>query len=216
MAADDPIRLVLVDDHTLFRQALGDLLRLSGGIQIVGEAGDGAEAVALCNRTRPDIVLLDAHLPGVRTTWTLGRIRTVSPGARVVIVSMLDDPDLIRELIGQGAHGYLLKTAQRQELLSAIRTVHSDGSRIVLSVSARSLATPHEAGNPLSQRERELLQLVAGALSNAQIATRLRITEGTVKRHLHNIFDKLGATSRLDAVNKAHRVGLIRRPSEHW
>ncbi|AGL20663.1 two-component system response regulator [Actinoplanes sp. N902-109] len=204
----------MVDDHTLFRQALCDLLRTDEQFEVVGDARNAAEAIAVCERTRPDILLLDANLPDASAGAVIDRIRICSPTSRPIVVSMFDNPDLVADLVARGARGYLLKTATREELITAMRTVHTDDERIVLSVSPSTLTAPAPAPppSPLTDRETEVLTLVAAALSNRQIATRLGLTEGTVKRHLSNIFGKLGATSRMDAVNRA-APQLVRKPA---
>jgi DNA-binding NarL/FixJ family response regulator len=143
---------------------------------------------------------------------TIRGIRRASPETRILILTMHDDPGLLQQVLAAGAHGVLVKTATREELVGAVRAVGYQG-KTVLSVSRRSgaaLAVP--ASNPLSPRELEVLELAGQALSNAQIATHLFISEGTVKRHLTNIYNKLGAVSRLDAVNKAVAARLIQSP----
>jgi len=202
---DDRIAILLVDDHALFRDGLREILQTQRDMMVVGEAGDSAAAVALAGEKQPDIVLLDVEIPGSDVTTTVGQIRLRSPGSRVIILSMHEGPQLVQALLGAGIRGYLLKSIRWQELVVAIRAVHSDSDRVVLGVSRESLARVQQGSSPgtLSAREVEVLDLVAQALSNGQIASRLNLTEATVKRHLRNVFVKLGAVSRLDAVNKA-------------
>lgn len=171
---------------------------------MIGEAGDHESAVTLVAERKPDIVLLDVEIPGGDVTMTVGKIRSRSPQSRVIILSMHEGARLVQPLLTAGIRGYLLKSIHWQELVVAIRAVHADSDRLVLGVSRESLAYVSQ-GVPqgtLSARELEVLDLVAQALSNSQIASRLNLTEATVKRHLRNIFVKLGAVSRLDAVNK--------------
>jgi DNA-binding NarL/FixJ family response regulator len=207
-------RIVMVDDHTLLRQALREILDAERDLQVIGEAGSSDEAVLLVDRTKPDVVLLDVEIPGDDVRTTMRRLHRCSPRSNVLILSMYDEPQLVRDLLDLGVRGYLLKSVSRQELLSAIRMVRSDSGRVVLSVSRRSLAQA-EGDNPntLSSREIEVLLLAARAMSNAQIGARLSIAEGTVKRHLRNVFAKLGAVSRIDAVNKAAAASLIHVPT---
>jgi DNA-binding NarL/FixJ family response regulator len=202
---DDRIAILLVDDHALFRDGLREILQTQRDMMVVGEAGDSAAAVALAGEKQPDIVLLDVEIPGSDVTTTVGQIRLRSPGSRVIILSMHEGPQLVQGLLAVGIRGYLLKSVRWQELVVTIRAVRADSDRVVLGVSRESLAHIQQAPSPgaLSTRELEVLGLVAQALSNSQIASRLNLTEATVKRHLRNIFVKLGAVSRLDAVNKA-------------
>jgi DNA-binding NarL/FixJ family response regulator len=201
----DPIAIVIVDDHALFRDGLREILQTQRDMVVVGEAGNSASAVALAADKQPDIVLLDVEIPGAEVTDTVSQIRARSPRSRVLILSMHEGPQLVQALLAAGIRGYLLKSVRWQELAVAIRAVHSDGDRVVLGVSRESLARVPQGPSPgtLSARELEVLDLVAQALSNSQIAFRLNLTEATVKRHLRNVFVKLGAVSRLDAVNKA-------------
>jgi DNA-binding NarL/FixJ family response regulator len=199
------ITVLLVDDHALVREGLREILETQPDIKVVGEAQDSVTTIALAAETQPDIVLLDVEIPGGEVTTTVSQIRNRSPASRVIILSMYEGPQLVRALLAAGIRGYLLKSIHWQELVVAIRAIRADDDRIVLGVSRESLGSvrPEPARGALSARELEVLDLVAQALSNGQIASRLQLTEATVKRHLRNIFVKLGAVSRLDAVNKA-------------
>ncbi|WP_211212854.1 response regulator [Nonomuraea coxensis] len=205
---------MLVDDHALFREGLREILESDGDIAVVGEAGDSEGAVSAVARTRPDVVLLDVEIPGDEVTETVARMRTSSPDSRIIILSMYDGPQLLTRLLVAGIRGYLLKSVHRHELLAAVHSVHEDASRIVLAVSTHSLAhVESPRSGVLSDKEVEVLQLAAQALSNAQIARRLGVAEATVKRHMRNIFVKLNAVSRIDAVNKAVAASLIQPQS---
>lgn len=197
--------ILIVDDHALVREGLQGILDGQDDMRVVGEAGDSAATLAMVSRHRPDVVLLDIEIPGDEVVTTVRRIRQCSPASRVIILSMYEGPQLVQALLTAGIRGYLVKSTHWQELVAAIRAVCADDDRVVLGVSRDSLRyTRQEVGaGTLSAREREVLQLVGEALSNSQIASRLSLTEATVKRHLRNIFVKLGAVSRLDAVNKA-------------
>jgi DNA-binding NarL/FixJ family response regulator len=205
MTDENPVAIVIVDDHALFRDGLREILMTQPDMMVVGEAGDSVSAVSLAVDKQPDIVLLDVEIPGDDVTATVNQIRVGSPRSRVLILSMHEGPQLVQALLAAGIRGYLLKSIRWQELVVAIRAVHSDSDRVVLGVSRESLAHIRRgpAEGTLSARELEVLDLVAQALSNGQIAARLNLTEATVKRHLRNVFVKLGAVSRLDAVNKA-------------
>lgn len=195
-------RILLVDDHALVREGLRGILETQEQMQVIGEAGDADAAVAMAATERPDIVLLDIEIPGGEAVSTIARIRQCSPETQIIILSMYEGPQLVHDLLATGIRGYLLKSVHWQELVVAIRAVRTDRDRVVLGVSRESLAGAHGPGG-LSAREREILDLVGQALSNGQIASRLSLTEATVKRHIRNIFVKLGAVSRIDAVNKA-------------
>jgi DNA-binding NarL/FixJ family response regulator len=188
-------------------------------MEVVGEAGDSPSALAIAEREQPDIVLLDIEIPGGEATATVRRLRDSSPGSRVIILSMHEGPRLVRALLDAGIRGYLLKSIHWQELVVAIRTVRADSDRVVLGVSGQSFVDarqgPGAAAATLSPREREILGLVGQALSNGQIASRLSLREATVKRHLRNIFVKLGAVSRIDAVNKAAEFREFHDSSHH-
>jgi len=220
------VRIVVADDHTLLREAICELLGLEPGFEVVGEGCDGEEAVELAARSRPDIVLLDVEMPRNVPAETVRAIRAASPNSRVIMLTMHDSPQLVRDMLEAGVAGYLHKSIGRQALTASIRdaleTDRNGGARrLVMSVTQGSL-TPEPATNKLiSPRERQILVLVAAAFSNRQIATRLKITEATVKRHLRNAFEKLDAVSRIDAVNRATSAGLIspqtgRQPGESY
>jgi DNA-binding NarL/FixJ family response regulator len=206
----DNVRVVLVDDHALFREGIAEILAAEDDISVVGEAANGAEAVMLAGREKPDVFLLDVEMPGMGVEYTIREVLRASPSSRVLVLTVYDEPRLVRELLTLGASGYLVKNAKRDELLTAIRTLYRDADRVVLSVS-RSTADRLEgaAKGALSSRELEVLLLVAKALSNHQIASCLHISEGTVKRHLTNIFAKLGVSSRTDAAKKGLESGLM-------
>ncbi|MFI5528218.1 response regulator [Kitasatospora sp. NPDC051853] len=209
-APDGRITVLLVDDHTLVRAGVREILESQDDIVVVSEAATSTEAVTEARRHLPDIILLDVELPGGEPTDTVKQLRALVPRSQIIMLSMYDGPQLLRRLIAAGIRGYLLKSVDRQELLSAIRSVHSGPDRMVLAVSRDSLAQMQQTSEGvLSARELEILELVADALSNSQISTRLAITEATVKRHLSNVFVKLGAVSRIDAVNKAIAAALI-------
>jgi DNA-binding NarL/FixJ family response regulator len=214
--ADDRTRVLIVDDHMLVREGLRRILQAQDDMEVVGEAGDSGAAVATVGRERPDVVLLDVEIPGGEATTTVRKLRDASPESRVIILSMHEGPRLVQELLDAGIRGYLLKSIHWQELVLAIRTVHVDPNRVVLGVSGQSLRNSRqglgEGTMALSAREREVLGLVGEALSNGQIASRLSLKEATVKRHLRNVFVKLGAVSRIDAVNKAAELEAFSPP----
>ncbi|MET7702487.1 MULTISPECIES: response regulator transcription factor [unclassified Streptomyces] len=212
--AEDKTRILVADDHTLLREALCDLLGAEPDFEIVAQAGDADSAVRQAAQLRPDIALLDVQMPhNDDPAATVRRLLQRQPNLRIIILSMDDHPLLVRQLLGLGVRGYLHKSVSRQTLVAAIRERADSGRRVVtvsMPQTPQHTGAQPAPGRRLSEREVEVLTLVAAALSNRQIGARLGITEGTVKRHLRKIFDKLDAVSRIDAVNKAVTLALIR------
>ena len=209
-ARGDRIKVLLVDDHALFREGVAEIFDAEEGMEVVGVAANGQEAVELTAEVKPDVVLMDVEMPLMGAEQAIRQILCTSPSSKILVLTMYDEPRLVRKLLMLGAHGYLVKNATREELVAAVRTVHRVEDRIVLSVS-RSTADRLEGSEQgvLSNRELEILLLIARAMSNSQIASRLHISEGTVKRHLTNIYAKLGVSSRADATKKALTSGLL-------
>ncbi|WP_399683059.1 response regulator [Xenophilus sp.] len=210
----EPIRLLVVDDHTLFRRGLTALLATQPGLQVVGEAGDAGEALRRAAELQPDVVLLDHHLPGVSGVDALQGIRQAAPAARVLMLTMSEDADTLGRALQQGAHGYLLKTVDSEMLVDAIARALRGQSTVSLEMtdklvsafqSLQSVPAPAEpapAADPLAQlspREREILQEIAAGASNKEIARRLAIAETTVKIHVQHILRKLELSSRVQA-----------------
>jgi len=206
----DHIKVLLVDDHALFREGVVEIFAVENDMRVVGEAENGAEAVVLAQREKPDVVLLDVEMPVLGGEGAIVGILRASPSSKVLVLTMYDEPRLVRKLLGLGAHAYIVKNASREELVAAVRTVHRGEDRVVLSVS-RTTADRLEGSKrgTLSGRELEVLLLTVRAMSNSQIAAHLHISEGTVKRHLTNIYAKLGVSSRADATKKALTSVLI-------
>ncbi|QMU73264.1 response regulator transcription factor [Streptacidiphilus sp. P02-A3a] len=195
------IRILAADDHGLLRAALCELLCREPDLTVVAQAADGAAAVALAAEHRPDVVLLDVEMPGPGPVATVERLRQVSPLARIIVLTMHGDLRLMESMLGAGVTGYLHKDASREVLLSSIRGAVAGLTTVHLRREPGEQPAPGPGGG-LTPREHEIMTYVADALSNRQIGNRLSIAEGTVKRHLGNIFEKLGASSRIDAVNK--------------
>lgn len=207
---EGPIKVLLVDDHTLFREGIAEIFATEEDMRLVGEAGDGEEAAGLAEERKPHVVLLDVEMPGPGAEETLRRILRVSPSPKVIVLTMYDEPRLVRNLLALGARAYMTKAAAREELLSAIRTVYRDNDRVILSVTRDTLERLEgRARSVLSSRELEILALMARGMSNGQIASQLYISVGTVKRHATNIYAKLGVCCRVDAINEAVATGLI-------
>ncbi|MGH3924688.1 MAG: response regulator transcription factor [Pseudonocardiaceae bacterium] len=200
-----------MDDHTLFREGLAELLISDPAFRVVAQGSSGTDALVLVREHRPDVALVDVEMPGPAARVTVSTLRQEHPDTKVIVLTMHDNPELVRELLDQGAAAYLVKTIARHELIAAVRSVATRRDNVLLSVS-RSTIDQLDKPPPsalLSERELEVLQLTALAMSNAQIGKQLVITEGTVKRHLTNIYAKLGAVSRVDAIRKATAARLI-------
>ncbi len=212
------IRVLIVDDQALFREGLRTLLSVQADIDVVGEAGDGIEAIQECARLKPDVVLMDMLMPRLDGVETTRRLHVEQPGCRVIILTTFDDDEYVFDGLRAGALGYLLKDAPSEKLLEAIRAAARGESFLQPSVAAKVVAefsrlTDHPKGEeliePLSEREREVLQLLSSGASNREIAEALVIAQGTVKNHVTSILGKLGVRDRTQAAIKARELGLI-------
>jgi DNA-binding NarL/FixJ family response regulator len=205
------IRVLVVDDHRVVRAGLEALIEEQADIELVSSAAGGAEAIELAKRTRPDVIIMDISMPDVDGVEATRRILTENPDARIMMLSSFGDRSRVLAAVQAGAVGYVLKDADTEDLLRAIRTTARGDAPLDPRV-ARVLVADHAAsgGAPLSEREREVLALVASGLSNKQIARRLGIVEATVKTHLTNIFTRIGATDRTQAAIWAREHGISR------
>ena len=213
-----PIRLLLVDDHALFRKGLVSLLKREDAFEVVAEAEDGAEAIKKAKQLKPDLVLMDIHMPGTDGIEATRRIREMLPGTRVVILTISEDDKDLFEAIKCGAHGYLLKKLEPEELYAMLRGVfegeapisRATAGRILneFAMQARRKATP-QLEEELSAREKEVLQCLASGLTNKEIGNKLGIAENTVKNHLKNILGKLHLENRVQAATFALQKGLV-------
>ena len=213
---DSPLRLLLVDDHEVVRAGLRTLLSLESDLVIVGEAGSGEEALILARRARPDVVLLDVVMEGLGGVETCRALRSLSQPPRVLMLTSYSDDDAVISSILAGASGYLLKNTARAELLRAIRAVGAGQELIDPAVTSKvtrrltSLAQrPQPLPDPLSEREREVLALIAQGCTNREIATQLVISEKTAGHHVSHILDKLGLSRRSEAAAYAVRKRLV-------
>ncbi len=210
-----PTRIAVVDDHELFRSGVVELLQTVAEFEVVSEGATGVEAITVAHETHPDVLLLDVEMPGPGAAATIRKILDASPATRVVILTMHDDPELVRTLLDAGASGYLVKSAGRTELVAAISTAARGDATVLMSVSrstALSLTTQSghtPAQSVLSSREAEILSLLAEGRGNRDIASALYISEGTVKRHVANVYRKLDVSSRVEAIRKAIQIGAI-------
>jgi two-component system, NarL family, response regulator LiaR len=211
------IRVLIVDDHTLVREGTHQILQQAADIEVVGEAERGERAVELAGELEPDVILLDFRMPGLNGIEVTRAVLARRPSTRIVLLSAYDDEDYVAEALGAGAAGYLLKTAPGDEVIGAVRAVHS-GATVLQDSLSQKLALrsirPHSSGPRLSQRELDVLRLTARGLSSKEIAIRLSISQRTVEGHLNNIFAKLGVNSRTEAVVQAAARGLIKLETE--
>jgi len=205
------LRVLLADDHQVVRVGLHAMLDPSPDIEVVGEAGDGAEAIALVGDLDPDVVLMDLRMPKMDGVAAIARLRELAPAVPVLVLTTYDtDADIVRAIVA-GATGYLLKDATREELLHAIRSAAAGRSALAPTVASRLVARmAGPAGSALSAREIEVLKLVARGRSNKEIARMLHLSEATVKTHLVHSFSKLGVEDRTEAVMTALDRGIIR------
>lgn len=209
-AGNAEIRLLVCDDHTLFREGIIEILAHEPDLTVVAEADSASAAIAQAKLSSPDVVLMDVEMPGPSAEETIKELLRTLDDIRIVVLTMHDEPGLVERLITAGAHAYVVKGAERAQFLGAIRGVKRSTARVLVSVSRESITRLREpAASPLSARELEVLTAVSQGLSNAQIAARLFIAEGTVKRHLTNTYMKLEVTTRVNAINKAIAMGLI-------
>ena len=206
------IRVVLADDHTMFRQGLAEMLSTDESIEIVGEAANGAEAVAAIEREKPDVMILDVEMPIMDAREVVDEVARLSFRPKIVVVTMFDHPHLVRDLLARGASAYLVKSATMEELISAVHTVAHNPreDNVTIAVPREVLdRIEHRDRHSLSDREMEVLLLAARGLSNQQAAALLRLSEATVKRHLANIYQKMNVNSRGEATRKALAEGWI-------
>ncbi|HQF40378.1 MAG TPA: response regulator transcription factor [Opitutaceae bacterium] len=215
------IRVLLVDDQALFREGLATLLGLNPELELVGEAGNGAAAVEMWARLRPEVVLMDLRMPVMDGVEATRRILAMQPAARILVLTTFEEDAEVFAAVRAGAAGYLLKASPSEKLVEAIRAVAAGESVLQPSVTAKLLAEFNRMAvrterravqplpEPLSGRELGVLQCLCDGLSNKEIASRLGIAEGTVKNHMTNVLGKLGALDRTQAALRARELGLI-------
>ncbi|GAA1289699.1 response regulator transcription factor [Saccharothrix xinjiangensis] len=202
------IRVVVVDDHPVVRDGLRGMLATAGDVEVVGEAADGAEAVAVVRAVRPDVVLMDLRMPGVDGVTAIERLRGSS--ARVLVLTTYDTDSDVLPAIKAGATGYLLKDTPRDELFRAVRSAARGEAVLSPSVATRLVGQVRQpAAEPLSDREVEVLGLIARGCTNREAAVKLFISEATVKTHLVHVYAKLGVKDRAAAVAVAYERGLL-------
>ena len=207
-----PIRVLLADDHTMFREGLAFILASYGGLEIVAEVPNDAEALRFARELSPDVVVMQVQMPFQRAVATLEAMRSFRDPPKVVIVTMFESPRYVRDLTGAGARAYLLKTASSEHLVAAVRAAVFDpeGKNAVVGMPPAMLEEADDrVEGVLTARELEIVLLAARGLSNAQIASSLHLAEATVKRHLANSYPKMGVSSRLEAARTALREDWI-------
>jgi two-component system nitrate/nitrite response regulator NarL len=222
MNDDDKIRLLLVDDHTLFRRGLTALLAADDGLLVVGDAGDAGEAQRKAEALRPDVILLDNHLPGVTGVAALPALKAACPEVRVLMLTVSEDEEDLAAALRAGASGYLLKTIDGDALSAAIRRAVAGDNVIAQEMTAKLVAAFRQAGESaappapeppaateLSPRETEILVEIGHGASNKEIARKLAIAESTVKIHVQHLLRKLGVTSRVQLAVIAKSRGLL-------
>jgi len=202
------IRVLIADDHSLVRHGLAAIINMEDDTQVVGEAGDGEEAISLWRELRPDVVLMDLRMPRVEGVEAIKRIRAEDPHAGIIVLTTFDHDEDIYAGLRAGAQAYLLKDVEPEELFRCIRAVHSGEAYLQSKVAVRLAQRVHDES--LTGREEQILKLLAEGKSNRAIGQALFITESTVKSHLKSLFAKLDVTSRAEAVALAARRGLVK------
>ena len=207
-----PIRVVIVDDHTMVRKGLALFLRAFDDLELAGEAENGAAAIQLCEKVQPDVVLMDMVMPDMDGVDATRAICHQFPHIQVIALTSFKEGDLVKNALEAGAIGYLLKDVSADELAWAIRAAHSGRSTLSPEAAQALVETVNQPPSPgldLTEREQEVLVLMVEGLNNTQIAGRLSISPSTVKSHVSNILSKFGVASRTEAVTLAHRHGLV-------
>jgi len=207
-----PIRIMLVDDHTMVRRGLATFLKVFSDMQLVGEAENGEAAIELCAEVLPDVILMDMVMPVMDGAATTRAIRQKFPHVQIIALTSFKEGKIIKSALEAGAIGYLLKDVTADDLAWAIRAAHAGRTTLSPEV-AQSLVEianqPPAPGLDLTEREREVLSLMIEGLNNTQIAGRLTVSPSTIKSHVSNILSKLGVTSRTEAVSLALRNGIV-------
>jgi NarL family two-component system response regulator YdfI len=211
---NDPIRILVADDHLIIRQGLRLILETEEEFEMIGEAADGAEAIRLCGELKPDVVLMDLRMPGMDGLTAIEHLRVEQPGIAVVILTTFNEDDLMVRGLRAGAKGYLLKDTDRETLFNAIRAAARGETLLRPEIIARVLSNVGETHTTpenvdLTGRELEVLNRVAQGERSKEIALRLGITERTVKAHLASIYNKLGVDSRAAAIAIAAKKGWL-------
>lgn len=217
MTSEEPVRVALIDDHDLLRRGIRTMLEAEEGIEVVGEANDGTKALELVEETYPDVVLIDVLMPNKDGIETTGEIKTSFPNVSVVVLSGHDEQQFVFDALKAGASGYLIKTAQLEEVVSTVKAAAVGNVKIDPTIATKVLnefqtyqrVDQGDVYQPLTPREREILQHMADGLPNKTIASRLSISERTVTTHIANIYAKLHVNNRVSAVQEAMRRRIL-------
>ena len=212
----EPLRILIADDHPLFRHGIRELLNLASDIQVIGEATTGEEAIMQAEALQPDVILMDVKMPGVNGIEATRRILHNSPHIRILVVTMFEDDGTVFAAMRAGARGYVLKDAEKENILRAIQAVGNGeaifsptiATRLIDFFSTQASTLPKEIFPSLTEREREILQLIARGKSNADIARELSLSPKTVYNYVSNILSKLQVADRAQAIIRAREAGL--------
>ena len=215
----DPVRVLIADDHPLYRSGLQGLLSAVPETEVAGEASTGEETIALAEQLEPDVIIMDLQMPGINGIEATRRIVQTSPHVGVLVVTMFEDDHSVFAAMRAGARGYLLKDTDEEEMLRAIQAVANGEAIFSLAIARRLLSFFGEAGQAvaahvfpeLTEREREILGLIAQGYSNPQIAAHLVLSPKTVRNHISSIFSKLQVADRAEAIVRAREAGLKTR-----
>ena len=225
MKASSPIRVMIVDDHSMVRRGLATILKVRPDLDLVAEASDGHEALQLCQEFRPDVVLMDLVMPEMSGAEATQLILDQCPGTQVIALTSFQEKELVREALQAGAISYLLKNVSAENLAAAIREAHSGRSTLapeaiqaLIQADAPAPVFEQEATEDfgLTPREREVLALMVEGLNNPEIAERLVVSRSTAKAHVSNILSKLGVSNRGEAIATAIQYNLVGGPGRHW
>lgn len=220
--SSEPIRILIADDHTLFRDGMAALLVTNEGMEVVGQASSGREAIETAAKLQPDIVLMDIQMPGINGIEATRQIVSTSPHIGVIVVTMFEDDDTVFAAMRVGARGYVLKGADQEQMLRTIQAVARGEALFGPAIADRLMAffnkprptAPAEAFPELTEREREVLELIAQGLDNREIARRLTLSHKTVRNHVSNIFNKLQVAGRAEAIIRARDAGMGKLSSQ--